>query len=350
MSSIGRFLLILFLAVSCTSLRDKEDDPRFAELTQKFLDEFWEVHPGYASQLGLEKYDSVLEIPDEKNRAKRVAFYQKYVDLFEDTPVEDLSFSQRTDRELILNELEGSLWSYNKFRSFEWNPAAYNIGSAVSSVLEKDKRPINDRIKDLSEKLLKAPQYYQTAINSIKKPTKEHTRLAIKQTKGLVKYLKGDVKKQVNSSTLSAREKRTARQRVDAAAAAAKRYRFYLQSILASPKKVGGLRSFRIGPELYAKKFEYDLQVGKTPKELYREALATKEDIRSKMFETAIELYPKYFGEKLPPKDRQDVIKSVIDKVAKNHAKPDEFVETVRKQIPELEKFIKEKDLVVRKN
>jgi hypothetical protein len=78
--------------------------------------------------------------------------------------------------------------------------------------------------------------------------------------------------------------------------------------------------------------------------------LATKEDIRSKMFETSIELYPKYFGEKLPPKDRQDVIKSVIDKVAKNHAKPDEFVETVRKQIPELEKFIKEKDLVVRKN
>ncbi len=346
MKSVLRVFIVAALVASCTSLRDKEDDPKFADLTQKFLDEFWEVHPSYASQLGLSKYDAILEIPDEDNRKKRTAFYEKYVERFKAVEEDELSFAQRTDRELILNQLEGSLWSYNEFRPFEWNPSAYNIGSAVSSVLEKEKRPLNDRIKDISEKLLKSPEYYQAAKNNIKKPTKEHTRLAIKQTKGLIKYLKGDVKKKIGESTLSAREKSTARQRVGSAAAAAQRYLTFLRGVLAKPKQVEGFRSFRIGDEMYAKKFKYDLQIELSPLELYRTALRTKEEVRSKMFEKAIELYPKYFGEKLPPKDRQDVISSIIEKVSKEHAKPGEFVETVRKQIPELSSFIKEKDLL----
>ncbi len=346
MKSILAALIFVSFAVGCASLRDKEDDPKFAELSQQFLDAFWEVHPSYASNLGLSKYDGVLEIPDQKNRDKKIAFYEKYLELFKAVDEDELSFAQRTDQKLIVNELEGSLWSYKEFRPFEWNPSAYNIGSAVSGVLEKEKRPLNDRINDISEKLLKAPEYYQAAKNNIKNPTKEHTELALKQTKGLVKYLGGDVKKKINDSTLSARDKRTARQRVSAAAAAAKRYQTFLQGIMANPKKVDGFRSFRIGKDLYAKKFQYDLQVESSPEELYRKALATKEEIRSKMFEAAIALYPKHFGEKLPPKDRQKVISSIIEKVSKEHSKPGEFVETVRKQIPELSNFIKEKDLL----
>ncbi len=346
MKLILKLLILGALVMSCTSLRDKEDDPKFKELSQKFLDEFWEFHPSYASQLGLEKYDSILEIPNASQRADRTAFYVKYLDRFQEVKDDELSFAQRTDKELIINELEGSLWSYNQFRPFEWNPSAYNIGNAVSSVLEKEKRPINDRIKDLSEKLLKAQEYYQTAKNNIKKPTKEHTRLAIKQTKGLIKYLKGDVKKKIKESTLSAREKSTARQRVGSAIAAAKRYQTFLQGILARPKTVGGFRSFRIGKEAYKNKFKFNLQVEKSPEELYQLALTTKEDIRSKMFEKAIELYPKYFGEKLPPHDRQEVISSIINKVSKEHSKPDEFVATVRKQIPALSQFIKDKNLL----
>src|SRR5690606_20039586 len=83
-----------------------------------------------------------------------------------------------------------------------------------------------------------------------------------------------------------------------------------------------------------------------TPEELYKLALDAKETAQSKIFETAILLYPKYFGTKLPPKDRQVVIESIIEKVSKNHTKPKEFVETIRKQIPELTKFINEKNLL----
>lgn len=339
-------LLCGLVAVSCTSLKDKEDDPQFSELTQQFLQEFWKVHPSYASMLGLSEYDAILEIPNKATMEKKLAFYKKYIQVFEATKDKDLSFAQRTDKTLILNEMHSSVWSYEEFKPQEWNPASYNVGQAVSSVLTKQNRPLEERINDISEKLLKAPEYYQAAKNNIHQPTKEHTDLAIKQTRGLISYLKGDVKKQINSSKLSSRDKRTARQRVAATVAAAKRYITFLKGIMAKPQKVEGFRSFRIGKKHYAEKFKYDLQIELSPEELYRKALATKEEIRSKMFESAIALYPKYFGEKLPPKDRQKVITSIIAKVAKQHTKPKDFVQSVRDQLPKLRQFIIEKNLL----
>lgn len=342
---LSLFLVLQFL-MACTSLKDKEDDPGFNELTTNFLNDYWEVHPGAASQLGLAKYDPILEIPNKESREKSLEFYNKYLDKFKTFPEENLSFRQRTDLKLLVNEMEGSIWRVTTFKRYEWDPASYAFGDAVGAVLEKESRPLEDRLKDLSKKLLKAPEYFQEAKNNIKKPTRELTNLAIKQGKGLQTYLKSDVKKKVAKSLLTKREKRTLNQRVDAAAAAARRYVTFLKSVLAKPSKVGGLGSFRIGPELYAQKFKFDLQIESTPEELYKKALDAKQEIRSKMFETAIALYPKYYGEKLPPHDRQTVIKQIIKKVSKKHTKPAKFVETVRNQIPELTKFIKEKDIL----
>jgi uncharacterized protein (DUF885 family) len=339
------FLFLSLFMVSC-STADKADDPKFNELSLQFLNEFWEHHPGHASSLGLIQYDKVLQIFNEETRKKRIQFYKDSLVQFQAVKDEDLSYSQRTDKKLILNELEGNIWSLTEFKKWQWDPSRYNIGTAVSSVLEKEKRPLEKRIQDISEKLQKVGEYYEVAKKNILKPTKEHTQLAVKQTRGLIEYLQKDVHKKIKSSKLSKADKNTALQRVRGAVQAAKKYQSFLKRVLSQPKAVGGFRSFRISPEHYAKKFEYDLQIETTPEELYKKALSTKEDIRSRMFETAILLYPKYFGEKLPPHDRQDVISSVIKKVSKSHAKPEEFVETVRKQIPELTKFIKEKDLL----
>ena len=88
------------------------------------------------------------------------------------------------------------------------------------------------------------------------------------------------------------------------------------------------------------------MQISLTPEQLYQKALDAKEETTAKMFELAIQLYPKYYGEKLPPKSRRKVIQNIIGKIAKSHTKAGLFVETIRKQIPELEKFVIQKDLL----
>lgn len=347
MRSFFFFLFSFSLFVSCsTPIRDRVENKDFSELSQRFLKDYWATHPMAASQVGLAQYDSILEIPDEVSRDRLLSFYKKYLEFFAALPDDELSFSQRTDKKLIMNELEASLWGIESFKAYEWNPSIYNLGRAVSAVLEKESRPLEDRLKDLNEKLTKTPEYYQAAKNNIVKPTKEHLQLAIQQNDGLQDYLNKDVKKQVRKSKLSSEEKKILNQKLIATSLAAKRYITFLAGILANPDSVGGLRSFRIGSDLYRKKFGYELQIESTPEELYRAALVAKEEMRSKMFEAAIELYPKFYGEKLPPKDRQKVIENVVQKVVKNHSKPTDFIESVRKQLPELTKFINEKNIL----
>ena len=58
------------------------------------------------------------------------------------------------------------------------------------------------------------------------------------------------------------------------------------------------------------------------------------------------ELWPKYLGDKPMPADRLELIGAVIGELSKHHTTPDKFVETIRNQLPELERFVREHDLV----
>ncbi len=336
-----------FIFVSCSSVqKEVADSPLFSQQIEEFLAGYWKVHPGMASQLGLSEYDSILEIPDAENRNSKLEFYKSALKTFSDIDENSISISQRTDLKLILNEMKGSIWAIEVLKSHEWNPARYNMGSEISGVLEKEKRPLEDRLKDVAKKLALAKEYYLASENNIQQPTKEHLQLAIKQSEGFHKYLVGQVKALVKKSKLKSKEQKELRQQIDSAVGASKKYVTFLRGILNNPKSRGGFKSFRLGEELYNQKFEFDLQIESSPQKLYKKALETREDIRSKMFELAIELYPKYYGEKLPPKDRQVVMTQILQKVSQKHTRPEKFVDTVREQIPQLIEFINKKNLL----
>jgi uncharacterized protein (DUF885 family) len=64
------------------------------------------------------------------------------------------------------------------------------------------------------------------------------------------------------------------------------------------------------------------------------------------MEKLARELWPKYLGSARVPTDRLVMIRAVIDELGKRHAPREAFVEVVRRQIPELEAFVRAKDLL----
>jgi len=346
MKMILALMVLVQLVWGCSNLRERADDPDFSKTTAQFLEKYWEAHPRHASEAGLHQYDSVLEIPNQKNREHKLTFYKQQLQIFENVDPDPLSISQRTDLALICNQLQKRIWQIETFRSHQWKLDDYNLAEEVSVLLNRHKRPLANRLKDLSEKLKNSPEYFQEIKNNISRPTREQVNLAIKQSRGALSFIRGHLRTEIKKSSIKGEELKKLNQRVAATEQATRRYITYLKGLLTSPKAVGGFRDFRIKPELYAQKFEYDLQIDSTPKELYKKALVAKEETRSKMFEAAIELYPKYFGSKLPPKDRQEVIEDVLKKVSIEHPKADNFVDTVRKQIPELTAFIKEKDLL----
>ena len=63
-------------------------------------------------------------------------------------------------------------------------------------------------------------------------------------------------------------------------------------------------RSFRLGNDLYKKKFEFDIQSGYTADEVLAKAIAHKTELHQKMAEISVKLWPKYFAGQDMPKEK----------------------------------------------
>jgi uncharacterized protein (DUF885 family) len=64
------------------------------------------------------------------------------------------------------------------------------------------------------------------------------------------------------------------------------------------------------------------------------------------MEKLAKQLWPTYFGNQPMPSGRLALIRKVIDTISAQHVKPEEFRSFIEKQLPELARFVKEKDLL----
>lgn len=104
-------------------------------------------------------------------------------------------------------------------------------------------------------------------------------------------------------------------------------------------------RNFRIGKELFAEKFKYDLATGFTPEQLYEKAMAGKQAYHYKMFTVADSLWKKYYPLQNKPADSMQMVQLVLDKIQLQHARPEHFFDTLTSQVYQLKKFIVEKKL-----
>src|SRR5690606_28089482 len=116
-------------------------------------------------------------------------------------------------------------------------------------------------------------------------------------------------------------------------------------SFLKNLKNENG-RSFRLGSDLYGKKFNFEIESSYTYEQIYDSAMQRKKYLHTQMATLATQLWPKYFGNTPIPEDTLTLISKVIDALSMNHVKPEDFQSTIEKQIPELEKFVTDHNLI----
>jgi uncharacterized protein (DUF885 family) len=339
-------LLILFICILCsTSCQTKKSAPpvtaEWAKFEQSFFHEMWSVYPGWASSLGKREYDSQMRIPNATFFEEQKAFLNKYSALLTQVSPHRLSTSEAVDYKLVKNYLESALWDLNVFKTQEWDPSNYNVGNALATLVEAKYDDENLRQKNMIERLKVVPAYYEAAFLKLRLPTKEYLSLAIQQNQGTAKYIENTVRPLMKDSQDPDAEKYLV-----AASKAVNDYVARLQGMNRSLTKSKGFKSFRIGPELYQQKFALNLQVNATADETYAYALAEKKKALTEMVRLSEPLWLKYFPKTKRPKDDKVAIRKLVDKIAENHAKPNEFVEKVRAQIPELRDFVVEKNLI----
>lgn len=316
-------------------------DIPFDNYKNNFIEAYWKVYPTTASSVGYHKYDSVLVVPDENSRNNELAFAQANLDSLKKYDINNLSDNNKTDYYIIENQLKSIIWNINDYKAYQWDPSVYNVSGTFAEMLSGNYDSVDVRLRNFNLRLAYVPAYYEAAKKNIKNPTKEHTQLAIEQNLGGVSVFEKEFNDALNKMRFGEHEKQMMQANAKEAVNAIKDYTEWLKKL---DNKTP--RDFRLGKDLYAKKFEYDIQSGYTVEQIYEKALARKKELHEKMFDLADKLWSNYMNDALKPADKLQLIRQVIDKISLKHVAPDSFQIAIEQQIPVLTEFIKRKDLL----
>ncbi|MES2543307.1 MAG: DUF885 family protein [Bacteroidota bacterium] len=334
---IATALIAVFL-ISCSKKNEAKD---FEKYKTDFVEKLWKLNPDWAASQGYHKYDNVLVIPDIKYQKAQLDFANSNLDSLKLYSIDKLSDNNKTDFYMIKNQLESTIFSLNKLKSYEWNPSEYNVCGAFAEILNGKYDLLEVRLHNFNLKMDAIPAYYEAAKKNIKNPTLEHTQLAIDQNLGGISVFETDLTKALNESKLTENEKNEIINKSKTAIIAITDYANWLKKL---DKKTP--HSFRLGSELYAEKFNFDIQSGYSSDEIFNKAVAHKKELHEKMFVLADKLWAKYLGNAQKPDDKLALIKQVIDKISEQHTTPEKFQSEIEKQIPELTAYVKANNLL----
>ncbi|MEJ6474810.1 DUF885 domain-containing protein [Pseudoalteromonas piscicida] len=319
---------------------------QFSEFSQQFINDLWQQYPEASLWAGYGKYDDIITIPTQAARDASVAFSKAQLAKLQQFDLADLSNSQKIDYHLIENRLKRDIWHVETFKSWQWNPSNYNVSYGFATILNSRFKSDDEKLKLVLQRLQYVPAYYEAAQNNISNPTLEYTQLAIAQNQGAFSVLNDELLDKLATSLLTAEEKALFKQRFSAAKSAINGYVSYLSNLEKELSENGNARSFRIGEKRYEEKFAFDIQSGYTAKQMYQKALADKARVTEEMVKITDELWPKYFADEPRPNSDIDAIATLIKHLSVKHVKREDFVSEIKAQIPELEKFVMEKDLI----
>ncbi|MCB0507354.1 MAG: DUF885 domain-containing protein [Bacteroidetes bacterium] len=333
-------LVLLSVLNSCNSTSDKENNA-FEQYKNSFIDSLWKLYPDWATSVGYHNYDSLMYIPSTSQREKEKIFFNKQLNQLQQFDYSKLSETNKIDYKIVENFFQYSIWQIEQYKSWEWNPADYNVGSTFYYILSENYATLRDRIQNFYKRLKDVPTYYEAAKQNIKNPSDVHLKLAISQNEGTLSIFETSLKDSLNTLTLNDSMKNDFLKRNEDAINAIKSYIRFLQNF-----KNEHPRSFRLGATLYEDKFKYEIQSAYTADEIYQAALNRKKYLHEEMGKLARQLWKKYFHDAQMPNDTLLLIRKVIDTISVQHVKPEDFKSEIERQLPLQADFVRKKNLL----
>jgi uncharacterized protein (DUF885 family) len=333
---------------STSAAADPATDAAFRRsFGDEFFDRYWQLSPSAAIANGYYKYADRLIVPDDAARAATLEQTDRWLAELRRIDPARLSPAERADWAILENLFLAERWSTTELREWQWDPSTYNVAEPFALLLSLDYAPLDERLRTFLTRLANVPAYYAAAKANLSTPTREHTRLAIDQNRGSLEVFGAQLEAALAGSRLTRAERAQLTERVAAARAAIEDYVAWLEALdsrLASG--AAAARTFRLGRELYTAKFAFHIQSGDTAEALYERARQEKTRLLTRMSLLADLLWPAYFPNAPAPDDQFAKIGQLIARLSEQHVAPEELVTAVREQIPELERFVREHDII----
>ena len=342
------FVLAAVLTAASAMAADSADEA-FENLANEYISDLGNLSPVVATLIGEHSMDGELDQVDDAARNETRTLLKEYQQALNSIDRDQLSRANQVDAELLLHEVESSLWSLDVLQEWAWNPLYYvNIsGSAIYGLVARDFEPIEQRLVNATSRLEQMPRFLEQARASIEpaRVPKIHAETAVQQNPGLVSIIDTMIVPTMN--VLSADQQQRLNTAIETARDAVAEHQTWLEEELL-PRASG---DFRVGAELYDTKLAFALNSPLDRREITARAESEYQSVRNEMYEVAKQVYVnKYpltsFPDNPDEPYKQAIIRAALEEAYKQLPPPDGIVDVAREYLQQATDFVVEHDIV----
>ncbi len=323
---------------------------RLKKLTAVYVDGLFRAKPHLASYLGDRRFDRLVQDLSPTGVARRISGLVAQRKALSRIEQDQLSPEEKTDAAILADGIALELLELREIREWTWNPRLVDnfthydprevVAARLADVIHGD-WPEPDRLAAAAAQLRALPRYLAQRRAAFGAVSKVHLDQAVKDNAGRIEFFETEL------AGFTKKDPAAEKARV-AALGALRAYQKHLETDL----QKNATRSWRLGKELYAKKFPRALQTDLAPEEVDRRATEAFRAARSRLYEVAIRLQRQLWpAEPTPAADgapdvQSKVIARVKDEIAKDHPRADGMVAASAAKIEGLRAFIEQGRLI----
>lgn len=341
-------IALLFMSIVPVTMAESADEA-FENLANEYIGDLSNLSPVYATLLGDHSADGQLDHVNGAARDETRAILNEYLAAIQAIDRSELSRANQVDAELLLHELESSLWSLEILKEWSWNPLYYvNIsGSAIYGLMARDFAPVETRLLSVTSRLEQLPRFLSQARDSLEmsRVPKVHAETAVQQNQGLLSIIESMVVPAMDALSDAQQERLNAA--IEMAKDAIAEQQTWLEETLL-PQANG---DFRIGADLYDVKLAFALNSPMTRREITARAEQEYEAVRNEMYEVSKTIYATRhpftaFPDNPDESYKQAIIRAALEEAYKQLPPADGIVDIARQYLQQAIDFVIEHNIV----
>jgi len=342
---LKRIFLLLFTAILLTACSDSKTI-ELEQFSNDFLDWYYSTYPITATWIGIHDYDSRMNEVSLESIAKNRAALEKFQLRLSNFHPDKFSIENKIDYKILAGVIDEELFMLTQVKPHEWNPVNYvqSVGSAIMTLISQDFAPQEERITSLQNRLALIPRYLEDAKIMLKTAPKIYTETAIRQNDGIRSLLENGMYDYIVGLPEDSLE--SIRQSALNAIESVQDFGDWLKQDLLPRSTM----DYRIGAEMFDKKFELLLDTPYDPDEILQRAEQDLKSVQEEMYILALPLYKnlarKPQTEASSHSEKLQIVKFILDEIASDHSGRDFVVENARRFIENLTDFVLSHDLI----
>ena len=317
----------------------------FREAQAAFFADFFRHYPVHATEAGNHEHDGRWPDLTEAGTAERLAWLAGARSRLEG--LDGLGREEEIDRRVLLATIDELRFDEEDLDEPSWSPITYTylLGGGLFGLLSREFAPLEQRLASAAERMEGIEAVLDAARDNLlsgrgRAVATFHVEKAIQTMPGVADLCRTAV-------TMAAElDGGATRQRVESAAEpaidAVESFVAWLREDLL-PTADG---DFRLGRDLYERKFHHRLKGTISPEELERRAAQTYDEVRAEMARLAREGWSTWMGDAPMPEDADEVTRQVLDAIGREHPTADELLDFCRAEHERILAFVRDRDLI----